>query len=85
MSPNVGPCRSCGTPVLWREHVTSGRVGPLDAEPNPAGNAILLDDGKYRILSFAEREGEDDVPGPRYMPHFATCPQGKAWRGKGAA
>jgi hypothetical protein len=52
---------------------------PLDPEPNPEGNVILLPDGRCRKLN----EGADVEAGtPRYMPHFLSCPDGRKWKGK---
>lgn len=49
---------------------------PLDAEPNPAGNVELGVDG-----AIVHAAGQQDMlgAGERWMPHFATCPDGASW------
>lgn len=62
-------CRSCRAPILWREHVGTGRRAPIDATPDPAGNVVLVDPRSYTLL------GAGDSPEvPRYTNHFQTCP-----------
>jgi hypothetical protein len=69
-------CQSCGTAVVWRKSAQTGRVAPIEADPNPAGNCYVNDDGTYTV-------GPCDAPGsPRYLNHFATCPQAARWRRK---
>jgi len=68
-------CRSCGAPILWVVTVASGKRMPLDAEPGPAGNLVLLTGGRARAAE------PDDRP-PLHTSHFATCPQAAEWRGK---
>jgi hypothetical protein len=61
------PCRSCGAPITWAI-TDQGKRMPLDAEPNPAGNVRLT-------LTNAVVLRKDEVyDGPRFMPHWATCP-----------
>jgi hypothetical protein len=69
-------CRSCGAPILWRT-TTGGKPIPVDAEPTTDGNLVEDADGRLRHIA-----GPLEVePGtPIYMPHHATCPDGKAWR-----
>lgn len=71
-------CRSCSAPIEWARTV-NGRLIPLDAEPDPAGNVLLEDVQGSRVAHVLGARG--DVPfelahldGPRYMPHHATCP-----------
>jgi hypothetical protein len=72
-------CRSCGAPVLWRRSEGFGRWAPIDAEPNPAGNVLLLSEGRYRVLGPPSLL-EPEPPGLRYMPHVATSPHAPGWR-----
>jgi hypothetical protein len=63
----MAECRSCGAPITWAITDKRRRI-PLDPEPNPAGN-IRLDLTHAHILTKGET-----YYGPRYMSHFATCP-----------
>jgi len=79
VNPQRGTCRSCRRPVLW-VRTTAGRPMPLDPEPTEAGN-VLLEGGVPRQLTAAEVAGLSDADErERYLPHHATCPQGRAWR-----
>jgi hypothetical protein len=80
-----GECRTCEAMILWARMTKSGARNPLDYEPNPEkGNVILTGNGQAETLSKAEVERriagptliDPDVPDePRYLSHFATCPQ----------
>lgn len=78
--PDFGKCRGCGATMRWIT-MESGRKNPLDPEPNPAGNVILISFAEAmrgRALPTAERDRllalpEDERPFI-YMSHFATCP-----------
>ena len=68
--PGAWRCLLCGAAIIWRDHETTARAMPIDAEPNDAGNVVLLDKGRYRMLPLSER-----APGQvRYTSHMATCP-----------
>ena len=67
-------CKSCGQPVRWRR-TPAGKSNPLDFDPSPAGNVILVEPGGCRTLggdelATARRDGTQ-----LYLSHFATCPQ----------
>ncbi len=85
IKPKVVKCRSCGAAIIWAITARGVRM-PLDAMPDPAkGNQIIeLDapegiDGpqtwRCRAASMLLDAGQD-----RYMPHHATCPDGRRWR-----
>lgn len=67
-------CSMCSAPMRWV--LTEGnRRMPLDAEPNPAGNVLLIErDGKVRarVLGGPDLPVRDDLTA--WMPHFNTCP-----------
>lgn len=74
------PCRSCGKQVLW-VRTKAGELMPLDPEPNPNGNIILLDG--VAITKGSGGLFEPSMPeGPAYLSHFATCPHADQWRRK---
>ena len=69
-------CRSCQAPVKWVT-TEAGRAMPLDAEPDPGGNVEIVAGNQARVHRQTPMVG-----GPFYMPHHATCPQGREWRKK---
>ena len=48
---------------------------PVNVEPVDSGN-LVLDHGTVRLAQL-----DDDPTGNRWVSHFATCPDGKAWKG----
>lgn len=76
-------CKSCGAPIQWVRSGASGGPMPLDVAPNPKGNVVLTGH-KAAGGPVARVVSEGEEPGRvRYMPHHATCPQGREWSGKG--
>lgn len=69
----MSECRSCGAPITWAITDNGKRI-PLDAEPAPNGNLILVD-GVARTPRI-----DDDVPFLQYVSHFATCPNAQQHR-----
>ena len=72
---NTDRCRSCGAPILW-VRAERGKMMPLDAEPNPAGNIILIDG----IAHVRESDLFAITTQERWMPHWSYCPQATQWR-----
>jgi len=80
-------CRSCGSPIVWAVGEAGDRLIPLDADPAADGNVLLVgvrptahgSAPVARVLGgspaqprlFASGTRSD---GPRYRPHWATCP-----------
>jgi ribulose 1,5-bisphosphate synthetase/thiazole synthase len=65
-------CRSCGAAIIWAPSAMTNRLMPLDAIPVDAGTFVLTATGHaaYHPSSTA----------PRYVSHFATCPNAAAHR-----
>ena len=60
-------CRSGGA-TIWFAPTGKGRRIPLDAEPHPQGNVVILD-GVATVLPPGTRaEGRE-----HYRSHFVTC------------
>ena len=75
-------CRSCGAEVYWLRHVHTGKMAPIDAVPNPAGNIVIhLDRGTYENVPKDEREAQRDG---LHTNHFQTCPEAKTWAKRGS-
>ena len=75
-------CRSCGAAVRWEITAATGRRIPLDVEPSPAGNVWLDDAGLAHVMSSAGQLPLGAVKSQLYVPHHATCPQGREWKAK---
>lgn len=80
---NVKACRSCKRAIIWtRTH--KGKRMPVDADPREDGNIVLREDPTGRVI--AEYPGKEhatlfnDDRRPRYVSHFATCPERNDWR-----
>jgi hypothetical protein len=72
-------CRSCKAPILWvrSEH---GNLLPVDEAPNPKGTIIIKNGVGFTLSKrnlFELVVSEDE---PRYISHFATCPEAPRWR-----
>lgn len=68
-------CQSCGATITWAK-TENGRAMPLDAAPVDNGNMQVVD-GVAIIVGDLLSPGDD---GPRYVSHFATCPNSAAHR-----
>jgi len=67
-------CKSCEAPIEWAT-MPSGKANPIDAEPSPRGNLVLIG-GKVRFATDEDRA----LHRPLYTSHFATCPSADEWR-----
>lgn len=79
-------CRSCGAEIRWA-HTTSGHAMPLDAEPVADGTVAFTGRDVRNDRGTALPEVRVDVGQPlfddgtpRYVAHFATCPNADEWR-----
>lgn len=89
-APRSDVCSKCAAPLLWAATV-NGKMQPLDADPNPAGNIRLTGGFKATkrgalpacaVIPKAELEPSllPAVVEDRYMPHHATCPNADEFR-----
>jgi len=67
-------CTSCDGRILWAR-TPKGKLIPLDPLPDPRGN-MVLEGTTARVATAADFP----LDGPRYMPHWATCPDGEYFR-----
>lgn len=67
----VAVCRTCRAPIRWVT-TKNQKAMPLDAEPNPEGNVLIID-GIAEVMKKGEQSllHQDQQ---RWMPHFSTCP-----------
>lgn len=73
MPDPIRTCKSCGAAIIWRQHPATKSPMPLNAEPDPNGSMVLVGDKWAMLAQVATNR-------PRYMPHFATCPNAAAHR-----
>jgi hypothetical protein len=53
---------------------------PLDAVPNPKGTIVITTEGEALVATFLKKKQLQQVAEqPRYVSHFATCPQRAEW------
>lgn len=79
-------CRSCGAAIRWA-HTANSRAMPLDAEPVADGNVVFTGRtvSNDRGVAAPEVRVESQPPmfddgAPRFVAHFATCPNADQWR-----
>lgn len=86
----TGSCRSCHAPVVW-VITAAGASMPLDPEPVVGGNIEYTgrtrrtrNGGMAPEVSYVPTQGSlipEDTP--RYVSHFATCPNAQEHRKRG--
>lgn len=71
---HAAECRSCHAAVIWAR-TEAGKPMPIDAEPRPDGNLIIVGTLEGSPLVKVDPPGLFDDPSTaRYVSHFATCP-----------
>jgi len=81
---STSTCRSCGAVVVWAV-TPRGKQMPVDVEPSPVGNLILVapelqTDPPRVLMLHTDSERAEVEPGQLRTSHFATCPNGPAHR-----
>ncbi len=71
-------CRSCGAAIEW-VLTDSGKSMPVDTQPRADGTLVLSTEND---VLRARSPGLFDAGKPRYVSHFATCPQAAQHRRK---
>lgn len=66
-------CRSCHRPIRWVE-TEKGKLMPIDPEPSAAGTILLRPQIDRKTLAIVGVPTEAFLGEPRYVSHFATCP-----------
>lgn len=75
-------CRSCDAEIIWAA-TPAGKSMPLNAKPDPFGNVEVSGDTARpvaTVLAGLFLEDARSTGRELYMPHHATCPQGRDWR-----
>ena len=71
-------CKSCQRPIRWVKAQATGKVMPLDQAPVATGNIVIIDDQAV-VFADAGELWEMYPHHDRYVSHFATCPEAKAF------
>lgn len=66
-------CRDCPTQIAWYPTAATGRMMPINAKSDPAGN-VIIEDGRAVVVGPDDPRREDHAV---YMPHWARCPGAK--------
>jgi hypothetical protein len=75
----VSRCKSCARPIRWVKAKATNKMMPLDAVPVETGNIVVIDDLAV-VFADAGELWEMYPHHDRYVSHFATCPDAKAFR-----
>lgn len=68
-------CTRCGQAVSWVKTAKTGRRMPIDREPTPAGNVVLIVPGRLAVvLADADRDLAVERGEVVWRAHFANCP-----------
>lgn len=67
-------CSSCRAAIRWAVSTASGKLIPVDADPNPAGNILLTERDGQLWATVLSKAAAFSAPKERHVSHFATCP-----------
>lgn len=73
-------CRSCDAQIRWAT-TSAGKAMPLDFEPSEFGNVALagIERPVATVLAGVDLTTARATGRRLFMPHHATCPQGREW------
>lgn len=74
----IAQCKSCHAPIIWGL-TRNDTPMPIDAEPTPDGNVLVLEDRSVVVLGPLELSIHNHDEQPLRMPHHATCPDAGMW------
>lgn len=67
-------CSTCPQMVVWVKTEARGQAMPLDPEPHPDGNVIMIDVPQTRHqVARVVHPADLPAPAPAYRAHFVTC------------
>lgn len=70
----MASCKKCEAPIVWGT-TSAGKAMPLDADPVPDGEWVLVAGKVRRFQTDDER-----LHRPRYRVHWKTCPNADEFR-----
>lgn len=80
----MSTCSSCRARITWAKSSVTGKKMPIDAEPDVAGNIVLLQPttpgAAVVAMALTKAQLAEPASEPRYKSHFVTCPQASSWR-----
>lgn len=71
-------CKSCQAEVNYIKMEPVGHVMPVDNDPHPSGNIVINGRGYGEIQGGDLFDSQEEKP--RYISHFATCPNAPSHR-----
>lgn len=82
---HYGLCRSkeCQAHIFWALNLSTKKVMPVDAEPVPNGNVVLIYGGDFPAIKVCGDSDEIPADAARYVSHFATCVEVARWLARG--
>jgi hypothetical protein len=84
--PRKTTCRACGADIFFAVHAFTGELAPINLEPDPQGELMLVAPQTGRPAYPCYRHHAplfDPRPDQFYTSHYATCPEAERFR-KGA-
>lgn len=72
-------CASCKAEIFWATTEKNGKAHPINYAPDPEGNVVIIAPADPREPLVASMDVGFRKNGPRYMTHFATCPDSASW------
>jgi len=73
-------CQSCDAEIIWAV-TASGAPAPYDLPSTDSGEWILAFGDDLKLHSRHAKPEDVRAGTPRYVSHFATCPDAERWRG----
>lgn len=72
-------CASCKAAIFWAITEANGKPIPIDYAPVASGNVVIIapDDPRQPLVASMDIRRRQN--GPRYVAHFATCPDAALW------
>lgn len=81
--PRRTACRACGADIYFAVHAFTGELAPINWEPDPKGDLILVEPTTPRPAYPGYRHHAplfDPRPECFYTSHYATCPDAERFR-----
>ena len=80
----MSQCRSCKAEILWVTMEKSLKKNPLDPEPVPNGNIVIMtvsgSERTARGVGAREAKLLAEAGTPLYVSHFVSCRDSKIFR-----
>lgn len=72
-------CRTCEAPIFWAI-TDGGKRMPVDLRPVDDGNLVIVGLADVPRVTVVEQSAPMLDDPPRYVSHFATCPDAEHHR-----